>query len=39
MFVNAAAESRDLYESTTYTFAGSASVKLHITWVLKNILR
>ena len=39
MLVNAAAESRGLFESTTYTFAGSASVKLHIIWVLKNILR
>lgn len=39
MPANAAAENRDLFESTTYTCAGSASVKLHTIWALRSILR
>ncbi len=39
MPVNAVAGNRGLFESTAYTFAGSAFGNLHITWVLRNILR
>ncbi len=37
MSASVAAGNRDLFESTAFTFAGSASVKLHITWALRNI--
>ncbi len=39
MSANAAEGNRVLSGNTTYTFAGSASVKLHMIWALRNIHR